>query len=314
VAAKTYKRSTAKKSPAYAKQIANDIHELLTQTVSQLVTSDAWPKMLAAMVQKNGTELSRFSFNNMLLVLAQCPEASAVITSKQWALRGRFPLKGSKALRVITPVKVKDERDPERTKVVGFRLQAEFDVSQTGPMWQDPKHNTMTITPALPRPKSVVKQLEGDAPVEMWDDLVWEVGNLGYSVEIGNTGDAMGLTDPKNKIVLISHRASQAQSAKTLAHELGHIMADHVSDLAEYAQHRGFAETVAESFSYMVCQLYGMDSALYSAPYIGTWAGKEAEKVEKAVQDCGKQVLAMFRTFLASQGGPKAATEELSAV
>jgi hypothetical protein len=307
-----FKRSAAKKNPAYAKKIADDIHTLLTETVEGLVTSDAWPKMLTAMVQKNGTELSRFSFNNLLLILAQCPEATAVATAKAWAARGRFPLKGSKSLRVSSPITVKDERDPDRNKVVGFRLQAEFDISQTGPAWQDP-HN-MFITPALPSPKSVVKQLDGDAPADMWDDLVWEVGNLGYTVEIGNTGDAMGLTDPKNKIVLISYRASQAQATKTLAHELGHILADHVSDLAEYSQHRGIAETVAESFAFMVCQLYGMDSAQYSAPYIGTWAGKDPEKVMDAVQNCGKQVLAMFRTFLASQGGPKAETEELTAV
>lgn len=304
------RRYAASKSQAAAKQISIEIMEQLTETVATLVNSDAWPKLLAAMVSKDGTELSRFSFNNLLLILMQCPEASAVVTSKAWAARGRFPQKGSKSLRIYSPISVKDDRDSSRTKIVGFRMQAEFDVSQTEPMWQNP-HN-MIITPTVGRPSSV-KQLQGEAPADMWGDVSRQITNLGYTIETGNTGDAMGVTDPKNKIVHISHTASPAQAAKTLAHELGHILADHVSDLAEYGKHRGVAETVAESFAYMVSAFYGLDSAQYSAPYIGTWAGKDPEVVQKAVQDCGKQVLAMFRGFVTALA-PSEETEALAVI
>jgi hypothetical protein len=313
MAAKTSKRYAAKKNPAAAKQISEEIHAQLTETVNSLVTSDAWPKMLAAMVKKDGTELARFSFNNMLLILVQCPDASAVVTFGAWKARGRSVLKGSTSLRVSSPITVKDERDPDKKKIVGFRLQAEFDVSQTEPVWQDP--HGMFITPSVGR-GTAVKQLEGDAPTEMWQDVATQIEAVGYTIERGNTGSANGYTDPKSMTVRISDRVSHAQAAKTLAHELGHILADHVSDLAEYQEHRGQAETVAESFAYMVSAFYGLDTAAYSAPYIGTWAGKEPEKVLKAVQGAGNQVLAMFRSFVASTEAPEAETvsEELTTV
>jgi hypothetical protein len=306
------RRYAAKKSPAAAKQIATEIHAQLAETVNGLVTSDAWPKLLKAMVAKDGTELSRFSFNNMLLLLTQCPDATAVVTAKAWAARGRWIRKGSKALRVSSPIAVKDERRPDEKKIVGFRLQAEFDVSQTEPMWQDPAHEAMFITPSVGRP-SVVKHLRGAAPADMWDDIAGQIEKLGYTIEHGNTGTANGYTDPKTMTVRVSDRVSPAQQTKTLAHELGHILADHVSDMQEYQAHRDVMETVAESFSYMVCALYGMDSASYAAPYIAAWAGKDPEKVMDAVQQCGKQVLAMFRSFVKDIKASKQETLDLAA-
>jgi hypothetical protein len=296
MAAKTYKRS-AKASPSKAKQLAKELQDQLANEITKLVTSDAWPQLLKAMAEKNGTELSRFSFQNMLMVLMQCPEASAVASFKAWGERGRGIIKGSKSIRVYAPITAKDRENEDKTKVVGFRAIPEFDVSQTEPRWQDPTHNSLFITPTLSR-LSIAKRLEGDAPEEMWDDVAAQITALGYTVERGATGSANGYTDPKSKTVRVSDAVSEAQAAKTLAHELGHILAGHTDDYAEYAQHRGAAETVAESFAWMVCQYYGLESVAYSAPYIGVWAGKDPEKVLKTVQEVGTQTLKMFRAYV----------------
>lgn len=307
------KRSAAK-SPSAAQQIAKELHQQLVDSVTDLVTSDAWPKLLQAMVQKNGTELSRFSFNNMLMILSQCPEATAVVTAKAWGERGRWMLKGSKAIRVYAPLSVKDREDENKTKIVGFRMIPEFDVSQTEPTWQHEGADTYFITPAVGRRPSVVKQLQGDAPAKMWQDVAGQIEQLGYTIERGNTGGANGYTEPKTMKVRVSDQVSPAQATKTLAHELAHILADHVSDMAEYQEHRGFAETVAESFAFMVCAYYKLDSTQYSAPYIGTWAGREdAEQILKTVTRAGSQVLAMFRTFVAAVESPKAEQANLQA-
>jgi antirestriction protein ArdC len=98
---------------------------------------------------------------------------------------------------------------------------------------------------------------------------------------------------------------SPAQTAKTLAHELGHIMLDHVADFAEYAQHKGRAETEAESFAFMVSAHFGLDSAAYSAPYITSWAGTDPDTVLKAVQETGDAVLKAFRAFLKDTESPQ---------
>ena len=303
----------AKKSPAYAKKLANELHAQLTETVEALVTSDAWPKLLKTMAQRNGTEIGRYSFQNMLLVLSQCPEATAVCSFKAWVERGRASVKGSKSLRIYAPMTLREkDRDgnvrktedgKDRTRV-GFRMIPVFDVSQTAPLWQDPCQGPMFITPSVGKP-SIVKQLQGKAPEDMWDAVAEQIENLGYTIERGATGSAMGYTNPKNKTVRVSDGVSEAQAAKTLAHELAHILADHVSDLAAYREHRGEAETVAESVAYMISAYYGMDSVAYSAPYIGTWADKDPEKVMATVQATGKQVLLMFRKFVTAVESPE---------
>lgn len=298
-----YKKTSAKK-PSAAAKIAEQLHQQLVDNVQQLVTSDGWAQLLQAMTVKNGTELSRFSFNNMMVILAQMPEATAVISFKAWLERGRQVKKGSTALRVYAPITVTDKdrdgtpkvgRDGQEKKYVSFRMIPEFDISQTEPLWQDP--HQMIITPAT-TPTQVVKPLQGEAPELMWDQLLTQVQETGYSVEFGNTGRAMGMTDPETNTVTISNRASKAQAAKTLAHELGHILADHVNDLAAYSEHRGQMETVAESFAYMVSAYYGLDSGGYSAPYISTWAGKEPEDILKAVQKTGSLVLSLYRGYV----------------
>ena len=47
----------AKKSPAYAKKLANDLHAQLAETVEALVTSDAWPKLLKTMAERSGATI-----------------------------------------------------------------------------------------------------------------------------------------------------------------------------------------------------------------------------------------------------------------
>jgi hypothetical protein len=298
------KKYFPKTNPGAAKKAAEAVHAQLLEHVQNLVTSDNWPKLLQAMTAKNGTELSRFSFNNMLLLMMQMPTATAVVTYDNWQTRGRQVIKGQKALRVIAPITIKDPRDENKTQIVGFRAQAEFDVSQTEPMWQN-SCEPMFITPSVRR-SSVAKPLQGDAPEKMWEAIQAQITEAGYTVDFGHTGKAMGYTDPKTKTVMISSRSSRAQACKTAAHELGHILADHVDDLEEYQEHRGAMETVAESFAFMVCNYYNLDSAQYSAPYISTWAGRDPEEILTKVQKAGTQVLSMYRAFVKSVEAPDA--------
>jgi hypothetical protein len=60
---------------------------------------------------------------------------------------------------------------------------------------------------------------------------------------------------------------SPDQTAKTLAHETSHYVADHTAGV-----HRRDAETVAEASSYVLLNHYGIDTSGYSFPYIATWA------------------------------------------
>jgi hypothetical protein len=307
------KRSYSKKKSMVG-DVAAEIYANLNKVITDLTTSERWPQLLKAMAQKNGTEIGRYSFGNMLLIWAQMPEASAVCSYKAWRERGRQVLKDSTSIRINAPMQVKskdadgkiikDKDGKEKTHTI-FKLIPVFDISQTEPVWQDP--HGMQITPSLGAVK-IAKKLQGDAPATMIEVVTEQINALGYTVQFANLNGPNGAAVPSHKRVMIQMGMADAQTAKTLAHELGHLLFDHVGDLAEYSKHQGKAETEAESFAYMVCAYYGLDSATYSAPYISTWAGSDAKQVEKTVQATGDAVLKTFRAFLATVEAPEQET------
>lgn len=318
-----YKRSnssTAKKTAA--KATAEEIHAQLLDAVTELVTREGWAKLLQSMTAANGTEIGRFSFGNMLLVWSQMPEATAVASFKAWKARGRSVVKGAKCLRVSAPMEAKqkdkngrvvvDKNGNEKTTTF-FKLIPEFDVSQTEPTWQEGgADHTLTITAPLPMSRKSI-EIHGDAPAEMGAILDIQIAQLGYTVELGDTGSATGGTNPTTKTVRISDKVSEAHAVKTKAHEYAHIALGHTDDMAEYHQHRGQYETEAESVAWMISAYFGLDTSSYSAPYIGSWAGRTPEEILKTVQSSGDRVVKAFRTFLKDAGAPEAEqiTEEL---
>lgn len=311
-----------------SKDLAKELHNQLTAKVAELVSSNGWANLLLTLAEKNGTEIGRYSFSNMLLIWVQLPSATAVCSYKAWGERGRQVLKGSKSLRINAPMNIKDKDENgkvakdqngnEKTRVF-FKMIPVFDVSQTEPTWQNGGNHLLTITPALPRPRSLAP-ITGDVPAGMWDDLAGQITQLGYAVERGDTGSANGYTQPKTMTVRVSDAIPEGHAHKTLAHELGHVMFDHVSDMAEYQAHQGRWETEAESFAFMVSAYYGLDSSAYSAPYIGHWAGETPEEILKTVQETGNRVLKAFRSYLRTTETPEAeqvaqeASGELQAV
>ena len=87
-----------------------------------------------------------------------------------------------------------------------------------------------------------------------------------------------------------------AAQAKTLAHELGHVLlhaprARHLATdvAADATLHRGVAEVEAESIALMVGAAHGLDTSAYTIPYVSTWAasvpGKTPVEVVQATAE-----------------------------
>ena len=100
----------------------------LADGIAGLTTSDEWRRYLGY--------LSRFhcySFNNVLLIAAQCPEATQVAGYRSWRKLNRHVRAGEKAIWILAPIRYRREDsvgDTERV-VRGFKLVPVFDVSQT---------------------------------------------------------------------------------------------------------------------------------------------------------------------------------------
>ena len=84
--------------------------------------------------------------------------------------------------------------------------------------------------------------------------------------------------------VRIRDDVDPAQAVKTLAHEIGHIHADHENRFPDYATDRtcrGEAEIEAESIAYIVTSAAGLESPSYSVPYIAAWLPDDATGIRR---------------------------------
>jgi hypothetical protein len=168
----------------------------------------------------------------------------------------------------------------------GFRVAHVFDITQTE---------------GTPLPDLAPAPLSGNAPTDLWRRLLKLVEGDGYRVERGPCGGAYGLTDFTDKVVRVRQDVEPAQATKTLAHEIGHIRADHQTRFSEYHRStvcRGIAEVEAESVAYIVASAAGMDTTRYTVPYIAHWANGDIN----LLRDTATQVLATARQILTDTG------------
>jgi DNA primase len=256
--------------------------ELLAQLhagVEKLTTGEDWRRMLDI-----SSQLHAYSFGNVLLISGQRPDATMVAGYKRWQELGRQVRRGERSIRILAPVIVKREDDNgDVTRVVvGFRATGVFDVSQTdGPELPD----------TMPR------LLDGEAPSGLWDALAAQVEARGFTLDRGPCGSANGLTDFGARSVRVRADVSTAQAAKTLAHELAHVLL-HGPKEVRYFACRGRCEVEAESVAYVVAGWAGLPTDGYSFPYVAHWA----EGDWKRVQETGTDVLQAVRSIIADAG------------
>lgn len=272
------------------------LQQHLSEAVASLVTGEDWRRALTFAARFRGR-----SFGNTMLIAAQHyqahtegrvpePMPTYVAGFKQWLSLGRHVMKGQSGYGILAPVTARfaspnpaqqdswrrlarNERhrpgEVVRSKMVGLKPTHVWDISQTD---GDP-------VPDLPHPVL----LTGQAPEGLWDGLADQITGAGYELRLVSTatsiGGANGLTDFLTREVSVRMDMDDAAQAKTLAHELGHVLlhapknSNISADLAADASlHRGVAEVEAESVALMVGAAHGMDTSTYTIPYVSTWA------------------------------------------
>ncbi len=250
------------------------LHTQLVDAVTELRHSGKWAQMLAV-----ASRFTTYSPSNVLLIAVQRPEATQVAGIRVWNSLGRHVIKGEHGIAILAPCLYRtgpepaaagdgappdpptDEGPMPQHELRGFRVVHVFDISQTD---------------GTPLPDAAPRLLTGDAPRKAWDGLVGVTVHAGYRLERRTCPTGVnGWTAPEEKVVVVDKNLEAAQAAKTLAHELGHIRANHHGRFPDYATDRvcrGAAEVEAESIAYVVTSHLGMNPAAYSVPYVAGWA------------------------------------------
>ncbi|WP_223227647.1 ArdC-like ssDNA-binding domain-containing protein [Leifsonia xyli] len=128
-------KTITKRTPEERKAQAEALHATLTDQVQQLTDSDQWRRLLDFT-----RSFHTYSLNNLLLILSQCPDASAVAGFRQWQAKGRQVRKGEKSIKIFGySTKKITQEDPDtgeevEKRAARFPMLSVFDISQTDPI------------------------------------------------------------------------------------------------------------------------------------------------------------------------------------
>lgn len=288
------------------------LHSTLDEQVTLLTTSEGWKAWL-----DTAAKFHRYSVGNQLLILAQNENATRIAGYRAWAALGRQVRKGETGLRVLAPMPMRrkdgndtqdaitpevDSATDQTGLVLGWKTESVFDISQTD---GDP-------LPHRPAPEL----LAGAAPEGLWDGLAAIVAAQGFTLERGDCDGANGYTKTVEKIVRVRADVDDAQAAKTLAHELGHVLlhADPaMTDASGRPLCRGLVEVEAESVAYIVASHGGLDSSAYTVPYVAGW-GQSSGDAAQAIRATAKRVQTAAKEILTSLDELAEGVTDLSAL
>jgi hypothetical protein len=241
--------------------------EQLRQATSALLTSEGWQRWL-----RTRSRFHRYSLRNTLLIAFQCPQATHVAGFRKWLELGRCVRKGEKAIRIFAPVRYR-RRDSEQTdadetqeQLVGFRLAAVFDVSQTDPL---PGIEPVPLDPPG-------EPVSGDSHAHLLTPLEQHAASLGFSVRYEPLKGRAGYCASRETRIVVDSELPANGKVATLVHELAHA---HGIDYVRFT--RAEAELIVESVACIVCGGVGLDTSSESVPYLAGWNPDQAvERIE----------------------------------
>ncbi|MCH7586161.1 MAG: toprim domain-containing protein, partial [Acidobacteria bacterium] len=231
-------------------------------------TSEDWRQALAL-----AARFHDYSFANTRLIWSAAAARGfapdRVAGYRTWQKLGRQVRRGEQGLSILAPVTRKveapDGAEEEERRVVGFRAVHVFDISQTD---------------GEPLAEVRAAVLDGDLPAH-WTRVAELITSAGFTLEVADVdrlGEANGVTDWRDRQVVVRKSLPGAQRFKTAVHELAHISL-HEPASGDRPNCRGVVEVEAESVAYVVCAALGIDSAGYSLPYVASWSGGDLDKV-----------------------------------
>jgi hypothetical protein len=241
-------------------------HRLLLDGLGRLVSGEDWRRYLEL-----SARFHQYSPLNVVLLMAQGAEGR-VAGYHTWRTipardGGRCQVaNGAHGHRVLAPVIRKraaespDEDSVVITRLVGFKAVVVFDETH------------LVCPPAIPEPAPPTL-LEGVGPAGFSRAVAAAIAERGYRLEVDpGIAPANGRADFVARTVALRPGLSEAQVAKTLAHELAHLDR-HAPGQAGVDLPRPVKEIEAESVAWLLARAAGLDAGGYSFAYLAHWAG-----------------------------------------
>jgi antirestriction protein ArdC len=233
----------------------------LEEGLTETLESGNWRDILLTQ-----SRFRHYSFQNIVLIRIQRPNATRVAGYKAWQSLGRQVRKGEKAIEILAPVRRKREIDSgegEKETVyalAGFRSASVFDVSQTDGDDLPPIESPLKGGDSGTIDRLVAFSRENGVPVRFEGAL----GANGYC----------RYRNGKPFEIVVDPLLSELHRAKTLAHEVAHSLMHADDDYRDHTK-KSLLELEAESVAFLVASAFGLDTSGYSFPYIACWQETE---------------------------------------
>lgn len=257
------------------------ITEELETGIMDLFASNRYQEYLDVMAK-----FHTYSLNNSFLIAMQKPDATMVAGYQAWKRNfNRYVRKGEQGIEILAPTpyvveKEQDKIDPvtkqpvlgrdgtpirETIKVTvpAFKPVKVFDISQTE--GEELPTIATALTGDVADYQMMLRSIERMSPVPI------EFGAI--------EGTANGYYAPMDQKIVIRSGMSEAQTIKTLIHEISHAKLHGKKDDGKDTSTQ---EVEAESIAYTVCKHYGLDASEYSFGYVAGWSADKDLKQLKA--------------------------------
>ena len=249
----------------------NKTFEKIVSNLQNIVDSGEYAKFLK--FQKN---FRGYSFNNLVLIYSQFPDATKVAGKSKWLKMNRTLLPNPQRIYILAPVPrkytvtekvIENGEKIEKTKVIEYNWYKNvyvYDISQT-------------IGEKIPLQSH---DIESDNMGFFYEKLKQFSKVPVYEREI--TGGAKGYYNNIKKEIVIKKSLSTDDRAAVLLHEIAHSLYDDF----DYKNDRNLSEVFVESVAFTVADYFGLDTSSCSFSYILGWAHGDI----KVVIDLGNKI------------------------
>ena len=256
-----------------------DLTDRLEAGIREVFGSEKYRTYLSVM-----SRFYHYSFRNSLLIMLQRPESTHVAGFTAW--RDKFHRSvnlGEKGIQILAPAPYRMKVEVERPDASG-KLQKE-EVEIVKPAFRPAYVFDVAQTSGEPLPV-LAEELSGSVSrYQVLFDSLKAASPFPIQME-SLTGGAKGYCDLANRKIVICSEMSEAQTLKTVVHEITHAdLHAAPSRLASDPKDRQTKEVEAESVAFVVCNHYGIDTSEYSFAYLASWSsGKELRELKTSLE------------------------------